>query len=147
MPVEGQWADSLLALEKLHLLKLLIWAVLSIASGTALFTVLRVRRIRSPLLDQFAVQALAWGAVDLLIAIWGRSGLVLRDLAGAVALDRFAWLNVGLDAGYAAVGLTLVLCGWLLGRRLGLVGAGLGVIVQGLALVVLDLQLTAAIVR
>ncbi|MFM9014132.1 MAG: DUF6992 family protein, partial [Gemmatimonadota bacterium] len=68
-------------------------------------------------------------------------------LAGAVALDRFVWLNVGLDLGYVLVGLTLALTGWRLGRRLGLVGAGLGVRVQGRALALLDLQLTARILR
>jgi hypothetical protein len=64
-----------------------------------------------------------------------------------VRLDRFVWLNIGLDAGYVAVGATLALLGWRFGRRLGLVGAGIGVIVQGLALTVLDLQLASGIVR
>lgn len=147
MPLQGQWADSLLEFERIHLLKLTIWAALSIAVGLLLLTTLRLRRTDSPLLRHFAIQTAAWGAVDLAIAFWARSRLTLRDLAGATELDRFIWLNVGLDVGYAAVGLTLALSGWALGRRLGLVGAGLGVIVQGLALAVLDLQLAATIVR
>ena len=147
MPLQGQWADSLLEFERVHLLKLTVWAALSIAVGLLLLTASRLRRTDSPLLRHFAIQTAAWGAVDLAIALWARSRLTLRDLAGATELDRFIWLNVGLDVGYAAVGLTLALSGWALGRRLGLVGAGLGVIVQGLALAVLDLQLAATIVR
>lgn len=146
MPLQGQWADTLLDVERLHVLKLLVWSALSIASGTALLAFLRVRRIESPLLQHFAIQSGAWGVIDLAIALWARTGLHLRDLASAVALDRFVWLNIGLDVGYVAVGATLALTGWRFGRRLGLVGAGFGVIVQGCALTLLDLQLAAAIV-
>lgn len=143
----AQWADTLLQTEQLHLLKLQLWAILSIIAGTGVFSLLRIRRTESPLLTHFAIQSIAWGAVDLAIVFWARSGLHLRDLAEAVALDRFVWLNIGLDVGYVAVGVTLALLGWRFGRRLGLVGAGLGVVLQGLALTVLDLQLAAAIVR
>ncbi len=139
--LSGQWADSLLSFERLHLLKLLVWALLSITAGTALIALQRIRRQHSPLLTHFAIQSVAWGLVDA--AIVG----VVRDYAGAVALDRFVWLNIGLDGGYVAVGLTLALLGWRLDRRFGLVGAGLGITVQGLALVVLDLQLAATILR
>ena len=145
--MESQFATDLLALEKLHLLKLGTWAALSILVGTALLAVLRVRRLESPLLLHFGIQSAAWGGIDLLIVWWASRGLVLRDLAGAVALDRFVWLNIGLDVGYVLVGLTLAILGWRHGRRMGLVGAGLGVIVQGLALALLDLQLSAGIVR
>lgn len=147
MPLQGQWADTLLDIERLHVLKILVWGALSVGVGTALFALVRVRRIDSPLLQHFAIQSVAWGLIDIAIAVWARQGLHLRDLASAVALDRFVWLNVGLDVGYVAVGATLVLAGWNLGRRLGLVGAGAGVIVQGCALALLDLQLAASIVR
>lgn len=147
VPLTGQWADSLLQAEQLHLLKLLTWAGLSIVVGSGLIALLRARRLESPLLTHFGIQSVAWGVVDLALALWARRSLALRDLEAAVALDRFVWLNIGLDAGYVAVGATLALVGWRLDRRLGLVGAGLGVIVQGLALIVLDLQLAAAIVR
>lgn len=143
----GQWADSLLVVEQLHLVRLLVWATLSVLTGTALLAMLRMRRADSPLLTHFAIQSAAWGTVDLVIALWAHRRLALRDLESAVALDRFVWFNVGLDLGYVAVGVTLALLGWRVTRRLGLVGAGLGVIVQGLALAVLDLQLAAGIVR
>jgi sulfite exporter TauE/SafE len=71
----------------------------------------------------------------------------MRDIGSATRLDRILWLNIGLDAGYVLVGLTLGIVGWRLGRRLGLVGAGIGVLVQGTALAVLDLVLAAHISR
>ena len=147
MPLQGQWADTLLDVERLHVLKLLVWGALSVGAGTAIVALTRVRRIESPLLKHFAIQSTVWGFIDIAIAIWAQQVLQLRDLASAVALDRFVWLNVGLNAGYVAVGMTLALIGWSQGRRLGLVGAGVGVIVQGCALMLLDLQLAAAIVR
>ncbi len=147
MPLQGQWADALLEFERLHLLKLSLWGSLSVAVGVLLFTALKLRRSDSELLKHFAIQTGAWGVLDLAIVFWARRHLELRDLAQAVSLDRFVWLNIGLDAGYVAVGATLAVVGWRLGRRLGLVGAGLGIIVQGLALALLDLQLAATIVR
>ncbi len=147
MQLTGQWADTLLALERLHILKLTVWAAASILAGTALIAVLRIRRTHSPLLLHFGIQTAAWGAVNLLIALWARTAAELRDRDAAVALDRFVWFNIGLDAGYVLVGATLAISGWVLGRRLGLVGAGVGVMVQGLALALLDLQLSAGIVR
>jgi hypothetical protein len=147
MGEHAQFASDLLELEKLHLLKLTIWGALSVVIGSLLIAVLRVRRTESPLLLHFGIQSAAWGGIDLLIVWWASRGLAIRDYAGAVALDRFLWFNVGLDVGYVLLGLTLAVCGWKLGRKLGLVGAGLGIIVQGLALFVLDLQLTAGLVR
>jgi len=143
----GQWADSLLQIEQLHLLKLLAWAALSVTVGTALLALLRARRSTSPLLLHFGIQAVAWGVVDGAIALWARQGLGLRDVASAVALDRFVWFNIGLDVGYVGVGATLAILGARAVQRPGLMGAGLGVVVQGLALTVLDLQLAAGIVR
>ena len=87
------------------------------------------------------------GAIDAIISLSARTGLKERDLAGAVALDRFVWLNIGLDVGYVGIGLTLAICGWQLGRRMGLVGAGCGIMVQGLALTLLDLVLSRHILR
>jgi hypothetical protein len=139
------WADVLLSLERAHLLRLALWGGGSLLLGTAVLAWVMLRRPPSPLLQHFAVQTAAWGAVDLAICLWGWQGLALRDLDGATALVNFLWLNVGLDAGYAGVGLALALCGWRLGRRLGLVGAGIGVVVQGLALALFDLILIGQI--
>jgi hypothetical protein len=57
------------------------------------------------------------------------------------------WMNIGLDAGYIAVGVALASSAWYLARRLAGVGAGIGMIVQGLALLLIDLQFAAVISR
>lgn len=139
------WADTLLTLEQGHLLRLGVWAAISVVGGTALLAMLQVRRLEAPLLKHFAIQTAAWGAVNALIALWAWRGLVMRDFAGTQKLLNILWLNTGLDVGYAAVGLTLVIVGWRWERRLGAVGAGLGVVVQGLALALLDLRLIVLI--
>lgn len=139
------WADALLTLERTHLLRLTVWGGASVVLGSLLLAWLALRSVRSPLLQHFAIQTAAWGAVDLGICAWGWQGLKLRDLDGATALVNFLWLNVGLDVGYAAVGITLALASWKLGQKLGGVGAGIGVVVQGLALALLDLVLLAEI--
>jgi hypothetical protein len=141
------WADTLLAAERAHLLRLVAWGAASVLLGTALLAWLTLGRRGSPLLRHFAIQVAAWGAIDLVIAAVASRNLVPRDLAAATRLDRLLWLNIGLDAGYVLVGLTLLLAGWRLGRRLGLMGAGIGVVVQGAALLLLDLMLAAHISR
>jgi hypothetical protein len=141
------WADTLLALERAHLLRLVVWGIASVLVGSALLALLRVRAQRSPLLDHFGIQTALWGAIDITLALLGLQGLELRDLASATRLDRFLWLNVGLDAGYVMVGLTLFVFGWRAPQRPGLVGAGLAVIVQGSALAMLDLLLAGQIAR
>lgn len=141
------WADTLQALERAHLLRLGVWGALSMLAGTALLAWLRVGARESALLRHFAVQVTTWGVVLVAIAagMWAR--VEPRDLSSATRLDRFLWLNIGLDAGYVLVGITLLACGWKLGRRLGLVGAGIGILVQGSALLLLDLVLAAQISR
>jgi len=139
------WADTLLTYEQGHLLRLGAWAAISILGGTVLLAVLTARRLEAPLLKHFAIQTGAWGAVNALIALWAWRGLAMRDFAGTQKLLNILWLNTGLDVGYAAVGLTLVIVGWRWERRLGAVGAGLGVVLQGLALALLDLRLIVLI--
>jgi hypothetical protein len=132
------WSDTLLAAERAHLARLLVWASASVIAGAALLLFVSLRGTNTPLLRQFGIQALAWGAIDLGIVAWAWRGLRLRDHAGAMGLVRFLWLNVGLDLGYVGVGATLALAGWIIARHLGAVGAGVGVVTQGLALLVLD---------
>jgi hypothetical protein len=141
------WADTLLLAERAHLARLFLWGAASVVAGTAVLAFLLLRRTRSALLTHFAIQLAAWGLLNLILALVARGGLRMRDVAAATRLDRFLWLNVGLDAGYVGIGVTLALAGWFLGRRLGPVGAGIGVAVQGLALLVLDLYLVGAIER
>lgn len=145
--MQFMWADTLLATERAHLVRLIVWGGASLLVGSALLGLLRLRGHRSSLLDHFGIQTAAWGALILALALAGLQRLELRDLAGATRLDRFLWLNIGLDAGYVMVGVTLVMLGWRATRRLGLVGAGLAVVVQGSALGLLDLVLASQISR
>lgn len=135
------WADTLLALERGHLLRLGLWGGASLLVGTLILAWLAFRHTRAPLLRHFAIQTAAWGAVDLAIVLWAARKLAPRDFSGAQELLHVLWFNTGLDAGYMAVGLTLALTAWRWGARAGGIGAGMGVIVQGAALFLLDLRL------
>ena len=81
----------------------------------------------------------------LAVGASGLRSLQLRDLGAATRLDRFLWLNLGLDTGYVAVGAAIALSAWLLGRRYGGVGAGVAIVVQGLALAVITARLLLAL--
>lgn len=139
------WSDTLLVAERAHLLRLFAWGGASVLLGTLVVVALLVRRADSPLLRWFGLMTAAWGAVDVAIAAVAWRGLAPRDLAGFTRLDRLLWLNVGLDVGYVAVGVTLAALGWRLGQRLGLVGSGAAVTTQGLALLLLDARLLATL--
>lgn len=139
---------SLLELERGHLVRLSTWAVASLALGlAALGWARRLAPAPRSFWQHLGIQSAAWGVVDLMIVAAAWNGLVARDLAGAIALDRFLWLNIGLDVGYAMVGITLVVFGARSPRRTGLIGAGVAIVLQGIALAVLDAQLSAHIVR
>ncbi|MFL5574642.1 MAG: DUF6992 family protein [Gemmatimonadaceae bacterium] len=139
------WSDTLLLAERAHLVRLLGWGAASMLLGSAILALLAVRRVSSPLLANFAIQTAAWGTLDLALAALAWRALAPRDISGATRLDRLLWLNTGLDVGYVAVGITLVITGWVLGRRLAPIGAGLGIIVQGAALLLLDVRFIAII--
>lgn len=141
------WADTLLAVERAHLIRVILWGGASLLVGTTLLALLRARSHRSALLTHFGIQTTAWGGIELALALARLHRLEIRDLTRATRLDRMLWLNIGLDVGYVMVGITLLALGWSLARRVGLVGAGLAVIVQGLALALLDLVLAARISR
>ncbi len=132
------WADSLLGAEQAHLWRLVLWGAASVLVGSGILAAVARRRAEAALLWHFGLQTAAWGAVDLAIAAWASRDLGYRDVDGLRALREFLWLNLGLDAGYVAVGITLGACAWAMGRRAGALGAGIGVAVQGLGLLVLD---------
>ena len=141
------WADTILRAEQQHLLRLLLWSGLSVIAATAVALLLAIRRIRSTLLTHFAIQTAAWGLAIGAIGSIGWRTAQLRDLSGAARLERIAWMNVGLDAGYIGVGAVLAATAWILSRRLGGVGAGVAIVVQGMALLILDLQFAAIVSR
>jgi hypothetical protein len=137
------WSDLILAAERAHLVRLVLWGAACVLVGSALLALLAARRAGSPLIRHFAIQMSAWGLVELAFALVAWRSLAPRDLAAATRLDRFVWFGVGLDLGIVGVGATLALAGWMLGRRASLLGAGVAVMVQGLALGVMDLVLAA----
>jgi hypothetical protein len=141
------WADTLLAAERAHLLRLLAWAAMSVLAGSAVLAAVGARGGRQPMLRHFAIQMTAWGALEGAIAALGWRGLALRDYVGAMRLDRTLWLAVGLDAGYVGIGATLAIAAWTLGRRAAALGAGTGIVVQGSALLALHLLLLSVTTR
>ena len=145
--MQFMWADTLLAVERAHLIRLMVWGGASMLVGSVLLGLMRLRGHRSDLLEHFGMQTVAWGAIELALALTGFQRLELRDLAGATRLDRFLWLNIGLDVGYVMVGMTLLVLGWRMARRMRFVGAGMAVVVQGSALALLDLVLANQISR
>src|SRR5688572_22480321 len=117
------YSDTLLALERAHLLQIITWGGTSILVGAALLAFLAFQRSRSVLLRSFAFQCAAWGIAEVVLAGIRLRGLSHRDGTAAATLDRLLWLNTGLDVGYVIVGATLALTGWVIGRRQGPMGA------------------------
>lgn len=141
------WSDTLLAAERSHLLRVILWAVTNATLGTILLLIITVRRVVAPVVQWFATQALVWGLLELVVAVASWRSLGMRDVSGATRLDRSTWLHIGLDAGMVGIGLTLVVAAWLQGRRLAVIGAGLGVVVQGLGLLLLNLTFASVLAR
>jgi hypothetical protein len=141
------WADTLLAAERAHLMRILVWALTCVLAGTAVLAAVAVRRWSSALLSVFAIQTIGFGVFEATVAAVALSGLVPRDLGAATRLDQHLWFETGLDVGCIALGVTLVLTtlGLTHGRRLGGVGAGLGIIVQGAVLLALDARFLAIV--
>ena len=141
------WSDTFLLYERAHLQRLLLWGATSAVCGLVLLAITRRTRLRSSLLFHFGLQTAAWGLIDLVLAGNAWWALALRDLQSATQLDRFLWLNVGLDVGYIATGATLAVSAWLLGRRAGGIGAGIAILIQGVGLLILDVRFLSLIDR
>jgi len=139
------WADTLYALERGHLLRLLVWGASSVLSATLLITWLVWKRETAPMLRHFAIQSALAGGVIVLVAAWGWHGLEMRDFAGLQRLLNLLWFDAGLSSGYAALGATLAMLGWRGFSRPSITGAGLGITVQGIALLLFQLRIIAAI--
>ena len=141
------WSDTLLAAERVHLIRIVIWAVASAVLGTTAVMIIAGRRISAPVVLWFAIQTLGWGSVELILAAARWSALSMRDVSGATRLDRLTWFAIGIDVGMIAVGVTTALMAWRFTRNLRAFGGGLGVVVQGLGLLVLDLTFASILVR
>jgi hypothetical protein len=141
------WADTFLHAEQQHLLRLLLWAGLSIVGATSVGAMMVMRRTLSPFLAHFAIQMAVWGAVVGAIAAIELYTSHLRDLSGAARLERLLWMNVGLDVGFVATGAVLAIYAWAAAKRSAGIGAGTGIVIQGVALLVIDLQYASMISR
>jgi hypothetical protein len=92
------WADTLLALERGHLVRLGLWGAGCVLLGTLLIALLVWRRNDAAFLRHFAIQTAAWGAVDLLLCAWAWRGLSLRTLrraATAIFCSTPVWMRGG----------------------------------------------------
>jgi len=129
---------------------LLGWALGSIATG--LFWI----KNQDGSVAGFGSQFASWGAVDLILALFGLQGArrnIARQVQGEISpaqharqagiFERLVGLNAGLDLGYIAAG------AWLAGTPVSMPqkrpgfrsGIGWGIMVQGAFLLVWDLLL------
>jgi hypothetical protein len=141
------WSDTLLAAERSHLIRVAIWAVTSAVLGTSIVAIIMVRQIVAPIALWFAVQTMVWGSLELIVSAARWFALSMRDVAGAMRLERLTWFAIGLDIGIVGTGVTAALIAWRLKRHVGAFGGGLGVVVQGLGLLVLDLTFATILSR
>ena len=141
------WSDTLLAAERSHLIRVVLWAVTCAVLGSAVVSTLTLRRVAAPIILAFAIQTLAWGSAELIVAAARWQSLSMRDVSAATRLDRLTWFAVGLDVGIVGVGVAALVAARMSNRKLNVIGAGLGIIVQGLGLLVLDLTFVGIIAR
>ena len=135
------------AAERAHLWRVGAWGVANVAAGAALLAA--SSRAGHPGRHAFGLQSAAWGAVNVSIAAVALSRgargaadslVALGPALGAEnALGDVLWLNMGLNAGYVAVGVTL----WAVASRgvsnpAAWRGHGQAVVLQGAALLALD---------
>lgn len=117
-----------------HLVRLMIWSILSLLVGAFGLATVKDSGPRS-----FFTMSAGWAAVNLVIvgASWmGKPPAVLAPFR------EFLWLNIGLNIAYISVGVTMAI---LAGTRDGIKGAGIAVGIQGLALLILDGWLLASV--
>jgi hypothetical protein len=126
----AEWPDELgeLRLElRDHLKRLAIWSAISVLVGIKLIALFG----GSEMGRSAGVMTAGWAAVNLIIVAASWNG---KPPASRSQFREFIWLNQGLNSGYMAVGLTLVLAS----SSASAVGSGWAVIPQGLALLVMD---------
>lgn len=147
----GDVTDHFFAYQRRMLGILLAWGLGNMLLGVLAWA------IRDPLVRQFGVQALVWGAIDAALALFGRRSArrkaaayergdldnadMLREAAN---MRRILLVNAGLDVGYIVGGV------WVMRRfhaRRDRRGMGLGILVQGAFLLVYDSLLARDISR
>ncbi len=142
------WSDTLLAAERSHLIRIVIWAVTSAVLGTTFVTIIAVRRRERT--DRAVVRdpdaRVGFGSSSSSQRRAGRRCQCAMYPA-ATRLDRLTWFAIGIDVGIVGAGVTAVLMAWQFTRNLRAFGGGLGVVVQGLGLLVLDLTFASILAR
>lgn len=139
------FGDTVLAAEQRYLLFLALWGIAAFVLGAIPVLVARVRRSPSPLLMHFGLQLALWGLAEAVVAGVRYRGLMVRDLASTIRLERWTWYTSGFETGIVLLGLMIAIGAWISGRRLAGVGTGLAIAAHGAALLVLDLQLLAVL--
>lgn len=118
--------------------RLLQWGGLNVGLGIAL------QAARAPFWRAFGQQAVAWGAIDALIAWFGQRGADRKEAKGdpaAMSTQRrqlafLLWLNTGLDVLYIVGGYMLARSKSADAQRRG---HGWGIVFQGAFLFLFDL--------
>lgn len=121
---------------------LLVWGAGNVVIGAGAL------RQKDPISKQIGLQAVVWGAINLVIAVLSRNGsrrkaaqhaegqLTTQDAAAARrSLRRILLINIGLDAGYLLTSLVLLRGAARHPKRRGM---GLGILIQGAFLFVYD---------
>ena len=144
-------ADDFFTYQRRRLGILLVWG-----AGSMLFGPLALLS-RDALWHQFGIQAFSWGAIDALLAFFGRRGAMSKAVLRAQGLiaeadekreaRRFRsilLLNAGLDVLYIIGGAALA---WRQWDRRDRRGMGLGIIPQGVFLLLFDSLLAREVRR
>lgn len=141
------FADTLLRAEQLHLLRVMAWGAASVIAGTALFALLVVRRVRSPLLRVFGAVCLVLGGIEILCGAISYRAVRPRAFDAAVRLDRALWFELGFLAAAALAGIAGAVLGSRPVRRAGIVGGSVALTVHALAIALLDVQFASILSR
>lgn len=132
------WSPALYAVERAHLLQLLVWGAASFVLGTAVYAVLRLRRDRAPLATSFAIMMALCGAAESCFVFVRWRGLTERDYAGALRLTMHVRLAIISELWLVAGATVLLWAGVALLKRLDLLGIATAVAAHGGVLFVLD---------
>ena len=94
------WSDTLLAAERSHLIRVVIWAVTSAVLGTTVVMIIAGRRMSAPIALWFAT----WFAAS--------RKLIAREREVREAIGRVAHAHARVLAGSGVIVAALVLVGW-----------------------------------
>jgi hypothetical protein len=147
MDASVQWADSILALERLFFLKLAVWGALSVVAGSALLALAR-RETTSAALSSLSLVLVIGGTLEVAIALVCRQGVRLRDLGAATSLDRMLWFVAGIAVGWTSAALFAAMRARArLPASAASVGSAIGLALHGVAIAFLTTQLARALIR